>query len=135
MTDEVKEMTDEVKEPKVQLIPVEIVSTEGKTSLVKYLVDDVLYQVYIPTTKITNGEVDVRTLSKGLPYGLPWDQIKLPDITGKALATALHNQGIWTAEECRSNPQGMRAAIMQLYSGIFLSLTEFIREEKSKGGK
>lgn len=128
-------MTDEVKESKAQPIPVETISTEGKTSLVKYLVDDILYQVYIPTTKITDNGVDARVLSKGLPYGLPWEQVGLPDITGKALATALHNQGIWTAEECRSNPQGMRAAIMQLYSGIFLSLTEFIREEKSKGGK
>ncbi len=131
MTDEV----EKVKEPKIQLTPVEIVSTEGKTSLVKYLVDDILYQVYIPTTKITNDGVDIRTLSKGLPYGLPWEQIGLPDITGKALAIALHNRGIWTAEEYRSNPQGVQAAIIQLYSGVFLSLVEFIREEKSKGGK
>jgi len=131
MIDEV----EEVKEPKIQLTPVEILSTEGKTSLVKYLVDDIAYQVYIPTTKITSGEVDVRTLSKGLPYGLPWDQIKLPEITGKALAIALHNRGIWTAEEYRSNPQGVQAAIMQIYSGVHLSLVEFIREEKSKGGK
>ena len=140
MIDEIEAKQEEapepvkVKEPKTK---VEVISAEGKTTLVKYLVGDIPRRVYVPTNKISDGEVEDRLLAKGFPYGLPWEKIKLPEITGEDFALALHNQNIWTAEDCRSNPQGKRAAIIHLYSPLFLALTEFLHEEKlkPKGGK
>ena len=141
MVDEIEskqtEAPEPVKEPVKEpaKVEVEIISTKGKTTLVKYLDGDIPRRVYIPTSKISEGKAEERLLAKGLSYGLPWEKIKLPEITGEDFARALHNQNIWTAEDCRSNPKGKRAAIIHLYSPLFLALTEFLHEEKTKGGK
>jgi hypothetical protein len=130
------EAQEPVKEEPVK-INVEVISAKGKTTLVKYLDGDFPRRVYIPTNKISDGKVEEHFLAKGLPYGLPWEKIKLPKITGEDFALELHRQGIWTAEDCYSNSQGKRDAIIHLYSPLSLYLTEFLREEKlkSKGGK
>ncbi len=128
------EAPEPVKQEPVK-IEVVIIDTKDKTTLVKYLDGDIPRRVYVPTKKVISGKVEKQFLAKGLPYGLPWEKIKLPEITGEDFALALHRQGIWTAEDCRSNPQGKRAAIIHLYSSLSAALAEFLREEKSKGGK
>lgn len=132
-------MNDEIEEKKTSTkkVDVEVVSVKDKTSLVKYLDGDVLRKVYVPTSKLLKGKVDEPVLKKGVPYGLPWDKVELPEITGEQLAHELHRHNIWTAEEFRSNPAGVRAAVNHLYGKPLAILTVFVREELSKsvGGK
>lgn len=127
----------ETKKTYTKKIDVEVVSVKDKTSLVKYLDGDDLHKVYIPTSKLSKGKVEEPVLKKGVPYGLPWDKIELPEITGEQLAEELHKRNIWTAEEFRRNPEGVRAAINHLYGKPLAILTAFVREELSKsvGGK
>ena len=127
----------ETKKTYVKKIDVEVVSVKDKTSLVKYLDGDNLRKVYVPTSKLSKGKVEEPVLKKGVPYGLPWDKIELPEITGEQLADELHKRNIWTAEEFRRNPEGIRAAVNHLYGKPLAILTVFVREELSKsvGGK
>ena len=122
---------------KAKRIEVNVVSVSDKTSLVAYVDRDVLRKVYIPTSKISTGKVEEQFLTKGVPYGLPWEEIELPEITADGLAEALRNRNIWTAEQSRDNPNGLRAAIISTYSPLFVVIADFIREqqEKTKGGK
>ena len=118
-------------------VKIEIVSAKEKTTLVKYMDGDNLCLVYVPTNKVKDSKVEEPVLKKGVPYGLPWEKVELPEITGEQLAAALHKHNIWTAEECRRNPNGVRAAINQLYGKPLAILTQFIQEEnrKASGGK
>ena len=131
-------MNDEINKEEVEKktyskkIPVQVISSKDKTSLVKYLDGDTLYKVYIPTTKLSEDEVEESILSKGIPYGLPFENVKLPEITGAELAYELHKRDIWTAEEFRRNPDGVRAAINHLYGKPLAILTTFVRKEKAK---
>ncbi len=122
---------------KSKRIKVDVISVSGKTSLVKYIDRDVLRKVYIPSNKIATGKVEEQFLTKGVLYGLAWEEVELPEITGEAFAQAMRNRNIWTAEESRANPNGIRAAIASLYAPIFVALANFLREqqEKTKGGK
>ena len=132
-------MNDETEEKKTytKKIDVEVISVKDKTSLVKYLDGENLRKVYIPTSKLLKGKVEEPVLKKGVPYGLSWDKIEFPEITGEQLADELHKRNIWTAEEFRSNPEGVRAAVNHLYGKPLAILTEFVRVELSKsvGGK
>jgi len=129
---------EENKEEKIiKKVTVETISTKDKTTLVKYMDGDTLCKVYIPTVKIVAGKVDEDVLGKGVQYGLPWDKVEFPKITGSALADELHKHNIWTAEEYRSNPNGVRAAINQLYGKPLAILNDFVHQENinSVGGK
>jgi hypothetical protein len=130
-------MSDETEKKITKKIAVEVLKVKGKTTLVKYLDGDNLRKVYVPTSKLSKGQVEESVLKKGVPFGLPWDKIELPEITGEQLADELHKRNIWTAEEFRRNPQGVRAAVNSLYGKPLAILTEFVREESSKsvGGK
>lgn len=123
------------KKPK-EMVAVQVIGSREKASLVKYLDGETLCQVYVPTNKVTVGkdkvEVEKSVLKRGMPYGLPWENVELPEITGEQLADELHKYGIWTAEEYRSNPNGVRAAIQQLYGKPLAILTRFIVEETKK---
>ena len=127
----------EAKKTYVKKVDVEVISVKDKTSLVKYLDGDDLRKVYIPTSKLSKDKVDETVLKKGVPYGLPWDKIEFPEITGEQLAKELHKRNVWTAEEFRRNPEGVRAAVNHLYGKPLAILTKFVREELSKsvGGK
>ena len=135
MIDEIEAKQSEAPEP--AKIEVKVIKVDGKTSLVQYMDDGNCRRVYIPSAKVSDDKVDERSLAKGVPYGLPWEKVTLPKITGEDFAEEQHRHGIWTAEDCRSDIKGKRAAIIQLYSPLFLALTEFLHEEKlkSKGGK
>ena len=134
---EIIEADEPETKKKAKRIEVNVVSVSDKTSLVAYVDGDVLRKVYIPSSKISTGKVEEQFLTKGVPYGLPWEEIELPEITADGLAEALRNRNIWTAEEARSDPNGLRAAIISTYSPLFVVIADFIREqqEKTKGGK
>ena len=132
-------MNDEIEEKKTyeKKVTVEAISIKDKTTLVQYLDGGTLRKVYIPTSKFVKGKVEESVLQKGVPYGLAWDKVELPEITGEEISAELHKHNIWTAEEYRRNPNGVRAAINHLYGKPLAILTEFIRIEsnKSVGGK
>ncbi len=134
---EIIEADEPETKKKAKRIKVNIISVSDKTSLVAYVDGDILRKVYIPSSKISTGKVEELFLTKGVPYGLPWEEIELPEITADGLAEALRNRNIWTAEQSRANPNGLRAAIISTYSPLFVAIADFIREqqEKTKGGK
>jgi len=128
---------EKVEVKKAPKIDVQVLSLKDKTSLVSYMNGAILCKVYVPTDKISGGQVEEGVLDKGLKYGIPFEKVELPEITGEALSEELHKHNIWTAEEYRSNPNGVRAAINQLYGKPLAILNDFVHQENinSVGGK
>lgn len=71
---------------------------------------------------------DCEDRNLGIPYGYPWEIIKLPEITSAVVARALRERGIWTAQDLRMNVKSARAAVQDVANGILTALLESVRE-------
>ncbi len=80
-------MTEEKKKPKP--VPVRIIKTKGDSALVEHEGT----RVYVPVSSVKDGGVSPITLKRGVPYGLPFEELD------PGLAEALHAIGIWTAKD------------------------------------
>ena len=113
-------------------VAVKVLKTEGASSLVEWVADGAAQRVFVPAAKVKGGVVAENVLSKGVPYGVPWGDIKLPALDiAAALEKALHNAGIWTAEDLSKNQRAARGAVqaaLQLHLGAVNSFA------KEKGG-
>ena len=119
------------KEEKV-LVPVSLLSYKEKTALVEYEDSGKKYRVYVPRKFVSaDSKVERAVLRKGVRHGLPWEEVELPTVTGEQLAAELHRHNVWTAEDFRSNPNGVRAAINNLYGKPLALLTQFLNSQKS----
>jgi len=60
-------------------------------------------------------EVDEETFDRGIPYGLPFEStVDSLDISSSEIANALHNVGLWTAEDLNKNPGMVQGALLSL---------------------
>ena len=71
---------------------------------------------------------DCEDKNLGIPYGYPWEVIKLPEITGAVVARALRERGIWTTQDLRTNVKTARAAVQDVANRILTALLESVRE-------
>ena len=133
MSEEPRVYEAEEKKETSHLVSVNLLASQQKTALVQYEDGGNQYRTYVPKKLISaDSKVELNVLKKGMRHGLPWDEVKLPTVSGDQLAAELHKHNVWTAEDFRSNPNGVRAAINQLYGKPLAILTTFIREQSSK---
>ena len=85
-------MEDEVKE-KPKRTPVRVVATKGGSSLVEWGE----CRAYVPASSVKGDAVSDLTLSRGIPYGVPWDDL------AEGLAAKMHGVGIWTTDDLAHN--------------------------------
>jgi hypothetical protein len=91
-------------------VDVKLLNTKGASSLVEYEEDGIRKRVYVPAGSIKNDQVQEMIISRGIPYGHPWEEIEFK-VGGPALAEALHKADLWTIEDVLKNPKKLRLAL------------------------
>ncbi len=115
-------------ETKETVKKVKVIATKDNSSLVEYMDEfGMLQRVTILTKNIDEGEiVKLSKLTHGLPYGIDWEEMKLPIVTSKDLSRELRNRGIWTADDARRRSQDVRGAVLKLHGPLLRLINEFI---------
>lgn len=82
-------------------VKVEIIQTEGASSLVQFVEDGCLSRVFVPKEKVKDGECTADVLKKkGIPYGVPWETLlDFSSLTPKTIAQELRMRGLWTVDD------------------------------------
>jgi len=112
-------MEDEVKE-KPKRTPVRVVATKGGSSLVEWGER----RAYVPASSVKGGAVSDLTLSRGIPYGVPWDDL------AEGLAAKMHLQGLWTVADLAANAR-LSLEIAKRYKLSLGDLNRFAHKEGS----
>lgn len=123
-------MEEETKtKRKPKLIPVKVVRANEDNALIEYLFGGLLQRVTIPVDEIHDGKAADDVVMAGLPYGVPWEMMKL-SASPIMLANALRNNGIWTYEDAIRNPRGIVSALQAAYGVDLAALLEYARDNK-----
>lgn len=115
-----------------KLIPVTVIAKTGKGAVVQWLEKNDLKRVTIPRNKLEGDKVDAEILKAGVPYGLPWEELLLPEVTAKDLAKELRRHNVWTATDAQLNAVQVRAAVQSVYKQTVLAIVEFSRQSEVK---
>lgn len=103
---------------------VKLINRNGRAALIEYQVEGATARGFVPaealrqdagqTYESNQYEVDRPTLAA--PYGMPWaDLVTLP-ATPQDIEDALHQYGIWTAEDLERNTAQATAAIISVHA-------------------
>src|SRR5512146_3595940 len=104
----------------IKMQAVRVVEMRGPDTALVEWEDQGLHRALIPAGEIIEGAVSVETLSLGIPYGLPWEQLLTLSATPEALAAELRANGIWSLEDLEKNPRAAVGALQKVY-GVDLS--------------
>ena len=111
--------------------PVRVVARKNKSALVEWANADGLHRGFVPDTAVdvsggsrVTASVSESDLAMALPYGVPWADVVTLELSMKEMEQALHNRGIWTAQDVRENHWAATAAIGYAYSANTRSLIE-----------
>lgn len=111
---------------KNQRTPVIVVQITGDSALVQYETNGITERRYIPADEIGDRQVLTEVLERGVPYGYPYDDIKL-EFDSQKFANELHNVGVWTAEDALLHPQKLWSAMNAAFAD---NITNVIRAAK-----
>lgn len=117
------------KKPTIQNISVNLLNTKGQSSLVEYVENDVRRRVYIPADLVKDGFVSSQELSRGIPYGYPWEEISF-NVGGVHLAEQMQAQGLWTIEDVLKNPKKLRSALNAVVTAQLSEILTIAHREK-----
>lgn len=107
-------MTEEKQEEKVEqpeLIEVRVVTSRGKSAVVEWVDEGRAFRKVVPVNKIKDGAIPEDVLEKAPLYGVPWAKEIKVKATAEDIENALHNAGIWTAEDALKNGNAIIGAI------------------------
>lgn len=70
-------------------------------------------------------------IEQGIMYGIPWEY-KLQEVivTPEKMAIELRRHGIWTAEDARKSPDGVKGAVLSMASLILSSVNQLVKESR-----
>jgi len=110
---------------------VRVVARKNKSALVEWADADGFHRGFVPDTAVdvsggsrVTASVSESDLGMALPYGVPWADVVTLELSMKEMEQALHNRGIWTAQDVRENHRAAVAAIGYAYSANIRSLIE-----------
>jgi len=116
-----------------ELIPVRVLATEGRSSLVEI---EGPRRYYVPTSKINNNHVSAGTLIKAIEYGIRWESfLDLDESERESLAGQLRNAGIWTRYDLTARDRRLLRMSIDGISNLELVTAVFSaahRAEKNK---
>lgn len=93
-------MTDETEQPEIELIPVKIIGSKGRSVLVQV---EGPRRYYIPKSAVKDGSVEASVIAKGIEYGIDWEKyLDLSELTIDVVASKLRRNGIWTREDVQA---------------------------------
>ena len=114
---------------KIKLIPVQVVSTTGKSTLVEWQDKKGLHRASLPNEAVSE-KVDQELLEAAPPYGVPWALAPIKAFTGDDLQAALYAAGVWTSEDVMNQPKKVIGALQYLYYVHLGSLVEYASRHK-----
>ena len=120
-----------MEEKKTKQVPVRVVATTGKSSVVQWLDKKGLHRASLPNDKVSE-KVDQELLEAAPPFGVPWADASVKPFTGDELQAALYAAGVWTAEDVMKRPQLVIGALQGLLWVHLGSLVEFAAKYKLK---
>jgi len=125
MDDELIEIKKLKRKPK--MILVRLVRSNADNAIVEFTIDKVLQRATIPSNIIEDGKVPEDELQFGIPYGVPWELVKL-SASSIDLANMLRRMEIWTYEDAMSNPNKVISALQAVYKCDLAQIIQYARE-------
>jgi hypothetical protein len=113
------------------MIDIKIIQHQGHSALVEWMEDKKVKRATVPANVIKEEQVSKYQLDLGIPYGIPWSQIKLRASASK-LEEELHRVGIWTAEDALNNAPAIVGALQATYSVDMGIIMKIAKQERSK---
>ena len=117
-----------VPEPR---LPVRVIETRGGSSLVEWVAGGEAHRAFVPAETLAPDGAPATVLDRGVPYGLPWQDVRLADADlPAALNRALHNAGIWTGDDLVRNQRAAMGAVqaaLQIHLG---ALNQFAHDRE-----
>jgi hypothetical protein len=128
-----KEVAKEEEKKQPEQKQVRIVVSRGKGAVVEWVEDGKAFRKIVPLSKMKGDKIGEDVLDKSPDYGVPWaKEIKL-NASAEDLEIALHNAGVWTAEDAMKNPRAIIGAINTAYkndlAAILKAAKKYIKKE------
>jgi len=130
MTEEFERVEEKPKPP--SKIAVNIVAKRGMSAVVEWVDDGKAFRKTVPLKDVKDGEILESVLKKSPDYGVPWAKEVDPNATPEDIEVALHNAGIWTAEDALRNPAGIKGAINAAYKSGLVEILQAAKKYKDK---
>lgn len=120
---------EEKTKRKMKQVDVKIINANEESAVVEFTLGGLLQRAIIPTAMIVDGKAPDEVLIAGIPYGTPWEFLKL-SANPIMLANTLRANGIWTYEDAKRKPREIVSALQAVYGVDLAALLEFARENK-----
>ena len=120
---------DDEKKRKVKKIKVKVLKAGPDNAMVEFMLDKLLQRATIPTSLIEDEYVEQAVLEAGIPYGVPWELVKL-SASPIDLANTLRVYDIWTVDDAMRNPNKIISALQAVYEVDLAQILKFAREYK-----
>lgn len=108
---------------------VSVISSKGKSSLVEYVEAGIAYRVYVPAHQVKERLVSNEILASGIPYGHPWDEIKI-DFDMKQFLSEMHNANLWTVEDVLRSPAKVTGVLRKVFEPSLKAILETAKQAK-----
>ena len=114
MSDELEQVKEKPKPKRVKKVHARLIKSKGKSALVEWH-DGSLKRGYIPVTEFDfdKSQASESALKAAAPYGIDWSKVEI-EIDTDLLDSELKNNGFWTVEDLRVNPQVLNIIIMRV---------------------
>jgi len=128
-------MSDEPEEKVMidQEIPVTVIAHDKGTSLVQFVEGNSVRRVTLKSKRIVDGFALKSVLeTEGIQFGIDWNEFAYTlnfQFDPETLDDAMHTHSLWTAEDIRSNPGQVFAAVQTLFAPLITSIMQFIRDK------
>lgn len=105
---------------------VQVLEEKGQSALV----EKKGRRVYVPKAKVKEGKIDDVILDAGIPHSLPFEKMVNVQIDNGALVKALHDMGVYTAEDFMRNFGKIKK---RFYRAMDAELKKLIQEVEKNG--
>jgi hypothetical protein len=121
------------KEPEVKkvvnLIPVRVIINDNTSTLVEYMDKNIPIRATVAAGNVIGNKVKETVLAKAVKHGIDWSELSYPKISPNEIHLQLRMHGIWTAQDARSKPGQVKAAILQATAPLVSTIFEFIKNK------
>lgn len=124
------ESKEEKKQKKYKEI--RVISSRGKSAIVEWVYRARSYRKTVPIQEIKNGKIDEEILDKCPDYGVPWGAEINLTATSEDIEVALHNAGIWTAEDAMKNASAVIGALTAAYKTDLVAILQAAKKYINK---
>jgi hypothetical protein len=104
-----------------------VVARRENIQIVEFIRDGVLQRVILPA----DAELSEEELEYGIPYGIAWEELHIPQVNAVEVANAFRRVGIWTLDDLRRRPNAAIGALMEIFH---LKLSHIREQAEQIGG-